>query len=397
MEPLGRYYTHTLFSNLLINEITYSNPNTILELGVGGGSLLRAAKSKWDNANYIAADIDIRSVEKILNEFPEVRMIKVNSLNASLSERLKLYVGQIDVAVCNPPYLNIKRTTYHERIFAKAQLAKCRQLRLITSDAVFLAQNLAFLKSGGQMGIIVPDTLVTGQDFKILRESLIENHKIKRVIELPRNIFPKTEALTHIMIIEKGSGNLSQEVRLYKADKNGKCIDLTIVEGERLIDRMDYSFHSHSRERQSLKIRKSITLRELGAEIKRGRLENKMLKEQKLPYIHTTSLEHGNRQLVLKGRISNKIIASNICAEEGDILLARVGKGCIGKISMVERGKALLSDCVYRIRVARNYRDLVFESLLSDSGQAWLKAASRGVCAKVISLKDLMNFSIPIG
>lgn len=393
MDHLGRYYTQSLFSDLLISQITYNNPDTILELGVGGGSLLRAAKSKWIDANFIAADIDLRSVEKIMGEFPEVKIIKGNSLSSSISERLKLYVGNIDVAICNPPYLNINRTAFHEKIFSKAKLSRCKDLRILTSDAVFLAQNLSFLKKGGQMGIILPDTLITGQDFKILRESLVENHTIKRIIELPTNIFPKTEAKTHILILEKGNGNLSQNVELYKADKSGKCIDVTIASGDKLINRMDFNFHSFHLNGRVIN-RQEATLESMGCEIKRGRLENKYLKSQKHPYIHTTNLEHGNSHLTVKGKIPQKLLSKSLCAEEGDILLARVGRGCIGKVSMVGNGNALLSDCIYRLRVAPKYRDIVFKSLVSLEGQLSLKAIARGVCAKVLSLNDLRNFKI---
>ncbi|PWV53255.1 N-6 DNA methylase [Chitinophaga sp. S165] len=393
MDHLGRYYTQSLFSDLLISQITYNNPDTVLELGVGRGSLLRAAKSKWVDANFVAADIDLRSVEKIKHEFPEVKIVQVNSLSSSISERLKLYVGNIDVAICNPPYLNITRTAYHDKIFSKAKLSKCRELRILTSDAVFLAQNLSFLKEGGQMGIIVPDTLITGQEFKILRESLVENHTIKSIIELPTNIFPKTEAKTHILFLEKGNGDLFQNVELYKADRFGKCIDLTLVSGEKLIDRMDFNFHSFHLNRRTVDTN-STTLESIGCEIKRGRLENKYLKAQAYPYIHTTSLEHGNPGLVIKGKIPQKILKSSLYAEPGDILLARVGKGCIGKVSMVRGGNALLSDCIYRIRVAPKYREMVFNCLASTEGQQSLKAISRGVCAKVLSLSDLMKFKV---
>ena len=43
MEPLGRFYTSTFVSNLLVSRFRQTSPGTVLELGVGSGSLLQAA------------------------------------------------------------------------------------------------------------------------------------------------------------------------------------------------------------------------------------------------------------------------------------------------------------------------------------------------------------------
>ncbi|MBS7565304.1 hypothetical protein KHS38_12900 [Mucilaginibacter sp. Bleaf8] len=75
---------------------------------------------------------------------------------------------------------------------------------------------------------------------------------------------------------------------------------------------------------------------------------------------------------------------SKISADAGDILMARVGKGCVGRIGRVNKGSILLTDCVYRIRVANDYQDIVWNSLKSEDGQKWLDANIHGVCSKVI-------------
>ena len=83
-----------------------------------------------------------------------------------------------------------------------------------------------------------------------------------------------------------------------------------------------------------------------------------------------------------------------LLTERGDILLARVGRGCIGKVCMIGRGRVPVSDCVYRIRVAKKHRTKIWDAFVSEAGQKWLKANAHGVCAKVISKKDLYKFPI---
>src|SRR5690606_27325782 len=125
----------------------------------------------------------------------------------------------------------------------------------------------------------------------------------------------------------------------------------------------------------------------------RGSIENCILQKIKTPQIHTTSLV-ANKKIVFKKILPKKYRQYHI-AQPGDVLLARVGRGCMGKVSMVKSGEALMSDCIYSIRVEPKYRKLLFDSIKSIKGQNWLKASSHGVCAKVISKKDLLN--MPIG
>ena len=62
-------------------------------------------------------------------------------------------------------------------------------MSVVTSDVIFLLHNLRLLKKGGTLGIILPDGLITGKKFQILRQSLLSNHRIEAVIQLPDNSF----------------------------------------------------------------------------------------------------------------------------------------------------------------------------------------------------------------
>lgn len=60
-----------------------------------------------------------------------------------------------------------------------------------------------FLRDGRELGIILPDSVMTNHYYNDLRKDLLFNHNIKCIIQLPDNIFNKTEARTHILIIQK--------------------------------------------------------------------------------------------------------------------------------------------------------------------------------------------------
>jgi len=136
------------------------------------------------------------------------------------------------------------------------------------------------------------------------------------------------------------------------------------------------------------------TLSEIRAEIRRGQLTHSELKSLNGNYIHTTTLSHLS-EICLIDDINCKQLHYQH-TNKNDILLARVGRGCIGKVSLVKKGNQLISDCVYRIRVPQRYLRQVWNSLCSEEGQLWLKSNSRGVCARLISKSDLQNFLVKI-
>ena len=393
MDELGRYYTRHEFSQLLISHITVESPRKIIELGVGDGSLIKAAIQRWCNASYYATDIDAQRLESIKEDLPFVNFFEGNTLDINTSSQILKLAGGADVAVCNPPYLRLKDMAAYKILMDKAKLRQCRKLSYLTSDIVFLAQNLTLMRRHAQLGIILPDSLITGKDFINFREALLENHSVSKIIQLPENIFSKTEALTHMLFLEKDSQTKS-EVDIYHAGSDGTCSQKLTVASTELVQRMDYKYHYHIHSLSFKNTQKKKALGTITEQISRGCVEQKNLKQWKVPQVHTTSLSHGNGQMVLKGKLSKKYFEKYTVAEPGDILLARVGRGCMGKVSMVKSGHAVLSDCVYRIRVPKYYQQKVFKALCSKEGQQWIKALSHGVCAKVLSKADLLNFPV---
>lgn len=390
MDALGRYYTQDLFSSLLIKQLTLVKPKKVLELGVGGGALLRAAIQRWSSAQFYAADIDKTAIRKISKELPFVRTKYANGLNAHLPDKLMLSGGSVDIAICNPPYMKEGNKTKYIDLFCESNLAECLMMDRITSDIVFLAQNLRLLKPDGQLGIILPDTLITGHEFELLRHAILRNHAIKGVIELPEKVFPKTEAKTHILIIEKDK-EATNKVPLYITNVKGQCIDQIDVSSEDLPHRMDYTFHKWNQKVKSTS--NLLSLKNVTEDIKRGSYTHAQLKAINRKYIHTTNLNNFSSIIGYKNPLPLGVNENNF-AKKGDILLARVGRGCIGKVSIVEEGFVLFSDCIYRVRVKPEMRNKVWRSLTSNEGQEWFKANKHGVCAKVISKKDLINFPV---
>jgi len=392
MNILNRYYTNDAISSLLISNFQQQYPQKVLELGVGGGSLLKAAYNRWKDATFYATDIDTTSIDNISNSLSFVNLFHLNGLSNRLHNKLKLSIGSIDVAVCNPPYFSMKNTGYYKGLLEASNLCGSIRLKRITSDIVFLAQNLLFLRDQGELGIILPDSILTGHDFQALREDLISNHNIIGIIQLPDKIFYKTEARTHIVLLEKGPAS-QNKVPLYLSDMQGSIITMINVIRDDLTHRMDCTYYLW---KNNYKHNKSyLSLNDLNVDIKRGRKSKNILSKMGIDFFHTTSFpDNPSDQVHLSNNSLRDDIIDDIIATPGDILVARVGKGCVGRVTRVKSGEQVISDCVYRLRAPKKYSDIIWRELISNRGYAFLKGISHGVCAKIISKIDLLSFTI---
>ncbi len=387
MDKLARYYTESIFSDLLIKNISNSNPNTVIDLGIGSGSLTRSAYNRWMNATFYGLDIDEKSVDRINKEFPFIKIVKGSGLSLQIKNELGIDNGTVDVAICNPPYLKIQNKRRFEPLLRESSLLECISLKKLTSDILFLSQNLMLLRDGGELGIILPDSLISGHEFLQFRQALVSNHGVKGIIQLPDRIFFKTEARTHILFLEKG-GVTNQQIPIFKATPSGECHKNIMVEKSLLLKRMDFTYHQWLAENQGI----NRTLNSITTDIKRGNITFKDLKSTRQPYFHTTHFKTKfpeNRDSRIGAKYQN-----HVSARKGDILLARVGKRCVGNVFLVKTGRFLVSDCVYRIRVPKRKRTVVFKAIKSKKGKKWIESFAHGVCSQVISKIDLLNFPV---
>ena len=388
MDLLGRFYTKDFISNLLVNNLISSSPKKILDLGIGDASLTLAAYSRWKTASFFATEIENHKVKEIEDKLSFIKVYNYNSLNPNLSKKLKIKYGSIDVAICNPPYTVIKEKEQYNNLFIDANCIELLQLRKLTSEIIFLAHNLTLLKSNGELGIIVSDSLVTGKDYILFRDILLNKFDLRSIIQLPDKIFSKTEARTHILFLSK-SKSTSNICSLYTSDLNGNLSNKIEVQKSNLIERMDYQFHLYKRS----KLVSTKTLKDFNAVIKRGKFSNIYLKNTDIPSFHSDKFTNQDSFVRFKNRVS-KIEFSEFTAKAGDILLCRVGKRCVGRLAFIKSGSVVISDCVYKISVDKKYQEAVWNSFTSQLGKAWLRAYAHGVCSQVISKSDLLNFPI---
>jgi type I restriction enzyme M protein len=398
---LGRYYTQSLISRFLVEHLPAEQPGAVLDLGAGEGALTIAASSKWSDAALITVDVDVEALSVLTHRlkcggfkghhhhFPQ------DALGVGLQSALTRHNCALPgVAVCNPPFLVHEWRKEYSEIIEDAGFSGSLPAITSTDAAVlFLAQNLRLIADGGNVGIIVPDSLACADKYLRFRASLLERYQILHAIRLRRGSFAGTDALAHILILSKRLPT-SEFVHLSCLPSKGGLTHTIDVQRDRAIHRLDYAYHASE-------MTGSDGLTKLGdvvIDLRRGTLNSAEVRSAGSFVLHTTDIttEMRGKWTDFSRRFykpSNGSLSTTI-AEPGDMILARVGRNAAGKVIGISKGHVMFSDCLYRLRILPEYRERVLRCLASKTGERWLEMHAYGVAARHISKSDLLNFPL---
>lgn len=98
-----QYFTKAHIGDLLVEQLTVDGATEIVELGAGRGSLLAAARRRWENARLTSVDIDGSLCLAHLGGSAHRHLVS-NVLSPSFPRSLNCSRDTFDAAVCNPPY-----------------------------------------------------------------------------------------------------------------------------------------------------------------------------------------------------------------------------------------------------------------------------------------------------
>ena len=378
---LSQYYTQKIYSNLLVESLDIANPLHALDLGFGSGELLRAARRRWQDLSLIGIDIDQINIERA-NKKKLIQALHVDGFNPNLPEILFEKFGEIQLLVSNPPYYSRENNSDIRRILKDSGLSECVSLsrRTIPAEVIFLAQNLRILKPGGELGIILPAGIISGEKWKRLREYLLAKYDVISCTQLPTHSFRNTDAQAFILIIRARNNSCDSAcLKLRHADHIAEIV----IPTKDAITRADYSYYKSSIF-FSEKARHEIEYKFL-----RGKNSQKALKDNFKHFIHTTKLQTVPSKLSLPDEPQDGAIN----AKAGDILVARVGRRCIGRVALVHSGSVPVSDCVIIVRpkTAKDREELWAKFICSSAKQRLLDV-SLGVGAKYLTYRALEDF-----
>jgi len=213
-KDLDQYFTPLTLVNCMV-EVLKPGPNDkVADPAMGTADFLTATmqyRFKFNDGQIInrvyGVDKDSQAYElavinMILNKDGQTNLHNYDSI-----EKHDLWQGQMDVALCNPPFgsktIESRKSILqhydlgHLWVFDEElgnwimtdQLLESQQLGIL-----FIERCFKLLADGGRMGIILPEGYLCTQSYGYVRQWIINNLKIIGLVELPRRIFLKSEA-----------------------------------------------------------------------------------------------------------------------------------------------------------------------------------------------------------
>ena len=149
----------------------------------------------------------------------------------SFSAQEQIGLGQFDVVVTNPPFgkkLRIDETSLlssyelgqkWQRNRSNGVYAKTTKLQEAQSPQIlFIERCLEFLKPGGRLGIITPESMFCNPNHRYIVQYIKSVARIRVVISLPEELFqPYTHAKTCVVVIEKRTGTNIEDEEIFMA------------------------------------------------------------------------------------------------------------------------------------------------------------------------------------
>ena len=297
-KKLGEFYTPISVVKYILDAVGYKNQKNvenkkIIDISCGSGSFIvqavRRLVERWkeklnitelselsindakriiENVQYNIIGVDINPVAVILCQvniqlalfnifnlikksekdyvFPKFKIFNISALELSLSEEYDFVVG-------NPPYLFIRNIPQHQR-----EIINTKNLETNVGQydyyQIFMELGIKLLKNHGNLGYIVPDSLLALSNRKVIRKYIYNNVKIKELY----NIGPKFEEpiVSNTIVILQKEYNIAEreinQIRIKVAgDKNLKPKFII----QKYIQDWNYDFLIHLNEEDILILR----------------------------------------------------------------------------------------------------------------------------------------------
>lgn len=382
-KKLSQFYTNANLSLVLANKILKSNPNKIFDLGAGEGALLEPF---MEQGKYIlAVDIDSNNCNRL--SLKNVHVENFDSIQKNNIDKIIDKHSYFDACVINPPFRLMEVGKNEVDILNDFGLGSYIHYKKIPSEIIFLINALRLLKVGGVCAAILPDRIVTSLRWKSFREILSNRFFLEEVVSIPEKSFAKTEAVAHVLILNKKLACKKTKLSCINNDAS------ILVSKENVVKRSDFGFYINNEVFDVLLDGKY--------HVYRGRLTLEDLKRTKKKYIHTNNIDFiGSINFLERENFESKCMENNKITNyklvrRGDIVLARVGTRVIGKVNIARASGYLPSDCIIVIR-SNDWVSMlkIFRVFKSGKLSRYIKENAKGVAAKYITINDLKDIGI---
>lgn len=225
-----------LFALCSEEKLTSPGALKLLDLAVGTGGFLIAGVQKIKqlflkrgfrhdqmrnlvrdvaNSNFFGIDfnpflVKVSQMNMVMHGDGSANIVNANSLvspsNWNEEAKKQVHFGEFDIVVTNPPF-GTKAVIDNPEILSQFELTSFAASSLRTSlppEQLFIERCLDFLKPGGVLGIVLPDSILSNPGLTWIREWILKKAYIMASVDMPVETFePHTGTQTSILILRK--------------------------------------------------------------------------------------------------------------------------------------------------------------------------------------------------
>ena len=195
---IGQYFTPRHITRFMADLCEVTKQDLVIDPACGTGGFLIAVIQRTCEVEKAKYEDVIKMVRNTLIGYESepltaalcvVNMIlrgdgKSGITNEDVFHAIDYPIGRCDIALMNPPFPHKSTDIPPQEFIAKALEALVRR---------------------GKLAVIVPTSLIVKREFNDWRNSLLSEHTLAAVIELPDETFqPYASATTSVLVIEKG-------------------------------------------------------------------------------------------------------------------------------------------------------------------------------------------------
>lgn len=139
--------------------------------------------------------------------------------------------GGFDLVVGNPPYVFARDKSFSKSM--KAYLTENFEVAQyqLNTYALFIEKALNLLREGGYLAFIVPNTWLTIQTHKTLRQLLAKSTSSLKIVNVFDKVFPDASVDVSLVVCQKGQGDELEIMELVNGEFNLRCkVDKKLIE-----------------------------------------------------------------------------------------------------------------------------------------------------------------------
>ena len=193
-QSLGQYMTPKFLRTYLLEQLSISPGERVLDPAVGTGEFLRQAIDYFPGIEAFGWDVD-PDILRVANSLVPEAQTKCRSA-------LEPFDGELfDYVIGNPPYFEMNLDDQMKKEFSDVISGRPNIY------ALFFKVGIDALKVGGTLAYVVPPSMNAGAYFRNLRRYLTEeNHIVSLKVFNDSSLFVDAQTSVQVIVVKKGQG-----------------------------------------------------------------------------------------------------------------------------------------------------------------------------------------------